>query len=147
MNFGKFGVRQPKSQSFDKEKITLTKAGQTYNVYDAIQAANVDTDIVEVMKKYHCTIDEGIEFMEKKGGMQGIYGEFAALQEKAQSIPDIIKLQEKSEELFNALPTEIKEKYQNNLEKFFVDLNNQAKKINEEKNQNKDQDKPEGDTK
>lgn len=130
MKFGKFGDRRETRQAFDKEKITLTKAGQTYNVYDAIQAANVDTDIVEVMKKYHCQQDEALAFMEKKGGMKGIYADFAQMQEEATTFPEIFALKKHADQTFANLPSEIREKYGNNLEKFFEDLNEKANEIN-----------------
>lgn len=131
--FRKWGDRNPVQQEFDREKITITKAGVTYNVYDSIQEANVDTDIVEVMKKYHCQQDDAIKFMEQKGGMKGIYADFAQLQEKAQTIPDLFVLKQHSDELFANLPSEIREKYGCNLEEFFKDLNERAKEINKKK--------------
>lgn len=131
MKFGKFGDRNKKQQTFNKETITLTKAGQTYNVYDAIQSANIDTDIKEVLKKYHCTPDEAVEFMKEKGGMTGIYGEFAELQEKCTTMQDVITLKQNADELFYKLPVEIRNKYGHNLEEFFKDLNQKAKEIKE----------------
>lgn len=131
MKFGKRGDIRKAVQHFDKEKIMLTKAGKTYNVYDAIQAANIDTDIHEVLKKYHCTTDEAVEFMKQKGGMQGIYGEFTELQEKCKSLGDAIKLKEHADELFYNLPIDVRNKYGHDLSKFFKDLEENAKKQTE----------------
>lgn len=128
MKFAKFGDRKKTQQHFDKEKIFLTKAGKTYNVYDAIQAANIDTDIHEVLKKYHCTTDEAIEFMKEKGGMPGIYGEFAELQEKCQTMQDVLELKKHADELFYNLPVEVRDKYGHNLQNFFKDLEKHSKK-------------------
>lgn len=40
------------AQSFDRKKITLTKAGQTFNLYDYIQAQREDTEIYPTLEKY-----------------------------------------------------------------------------------------------
>lgn len=135
MKFAKRGDRKIVQQNFDKEKIMLTKAGKTYNVYDAIQAANVDTDIYEVLKKYHCSTDQAVEFMKEKGGMQGIYGEFAELQTKCQSMQDVLSLKQKADELFYNLPVEVRSKYGHNLEEFFKDLEKNSKKQTEPVNE------------
>lgn len=131
--FRKWGDHNPVQQHFDREKIMLTKAGQTYNVYDAIQAANIDTDIVEVMKKYHCQQDDAVEFMKKRGGMTGIFADFAKMQEQAQSLPDIFALKQHSDELFANLPSDVREKYGNNLEEFFKDLHEKATELTAQK--------------
>lgn len=122
MKFAKRGDRNTIYQKFNPKTICFKKAGTTYNNFEFIQAANVDTDIKEVIKKYNCSVDEAAEFMKKKGGMQGIYGEFQELQAQCQSLADIIQLKDKADKMFYNLPTEIRDKYGNNLEQFFKDL-------------------------
>lgn len=41
-------------QSFDKDKITITKCGKTFNMYDFIQSGREDTEIVPTLEKYGC---------------------------------------------------------------------------------------------
>ncbi len=131
MKFGKRGDRRIIQQSFDKEKIFITKYGKRYNQYDAIQAANVDTDIYEVMKKYHCTNNEAAEIMKQKGGINGVYGEFVELQNEIQNFADIEHIKQKAEDMFYALPLEVRQKYGHNLGQFLTDV---EKFKNEQKN-------------
>lgn len=122
MKFGKRGDIRNAAQSFDREKIFVTKGGHKFNVYDMIQEANVDTDIYEVMKKYHCMEDEAIEIMQAKGGIKGVYGEFVELQESITGFADIQRVQQRAEQMFNELPVDIRQKYGHNLEKFLDDV-------------------------
>lgn len=127
MKFAKRGERHPQQQEFDRKKITLTKAGETYNVYDAIQAANVDTDIYEVLKKYHCTTDQAVEYMQNKGGIKGVYQDIVELQNKAQNLADIFEIQQEAQMKFDLLPVEIKQKYGNNLSEFLTEMQKENK--------------------
>lgn len=143
MKFAKRGDRQLKQQFFDEKKISFTKAGTTYNNQKFITAANVDTDINVVLKKYGCTVDEATELMKARGGMKAIYADFAELQARAQSIPDIINLKNKADEEFAKLPAEIREKYGNNLENFFTELQSKATELINKKTETKTEDKKE----
>lgn len=131
--FFKYGDRNRKQQSFDREKITITKGGNTVNVYDQIQANNVDTDIYEVAKKYHMIADEAAEFMKEKGGQQGIYMDIREIQDKIQNIGDVQQVANQAQELFEQLPVEIKQKYGNNLSLWYKDQEEKYKKDQEEK--------------
>lgn len=133
MKFAKRGDITNKPQEFDREKIFIEKGGQKYNVYDAIQAANVDTEIYEVMKKYNCMEDEAQKFMEKNGGMKGIYADLSILMNNAQTLGDIMAIQRDAEQKFNNLPVEIREKYGQNLEQFLLDVEKESKKLAEQK--------------
>lgn len=106
-------------QSFDKEKIFVTKQGQKINCFDAIQAANVDTNIYDVMQKYHCQENEALELMKARGGEQGIYADIVELQNQIKDIGDVQAVAQKAQRLFEQLPTEIKSKYGNDLNEFF----------------------------
>lgn len=135
--FAKLGDRNRKQQTFDKEKIFVERCGQKINCFDAIQAANVDTNIYDVMKKYHCVADDAIELMKSRSDEQGIYMDIAELQNQIQDIGDMQKIIQKAQTLFEQLPTEIKQKYGNNpiefyqqQEKLFKDLNELKQKQN-----------------
>lgn len=123
--FAKRGDCLNVGQSFDKENITTTKGGKTYNVYDAIQANNVDTDIYEVLKKYHCTEEQGIEYMNEHGGVKGVYQDICDLQKRGGTLADFLDIQSEAQSMFEQLPVEVKQKYQNSLADF---LKENAKK-------------------
>ena len=127
--YGKFKNMEPCriQQEFDKEKIFVERCGEKINCFDAIQAANVDTNIYEVMKKYHCQVDEATELMQRRGGTQGIYADIVEMQENIKDFGDIKKVFDKANKLFEELPSEIKDKYGNNLEEFFKDQEKIAK--------------------
>lgn len=127
MKFNKRGDCPMVKQDFDREKMTTTKGGNTYNTYDAIQAANVDTNIYEVMKKYHCKEDEAVALMQQRGGVQGIYMDIIEMQKQCTDIADVLNIQKKAQTMFEELPTEIKEKYGNNLTQFLKDVEKQQK--------------------
>lgn len=127
MKFAKRGDRIVKQQTFDRAKITQTKCGQTYNVYDAIQAANVDTDIYEVITKYKCTTDQALQIMQERGGIKGIFGDIREMQSKCETIADLMNLQQKYQTEWQNLPLEIRNKYGHNLQKFLQDLQKQQK--------------------
>lgn len=134
--FAKRGDCLNVGQSFDKENITITKGGKTYNVYDAIQANNVDTDIYEVLKKYHCTEEQGIEYMNEHGGVKGVYEDICNLQKRGSTLADFLDIQSEAQSMFEQLPVEIKQKYQNNLADF---LKENAKKENAKKQETEPQ--------
>lgn len=122
------------SKSFDREKITVMKAGKEINCFDYIQAANVDCDIYETLRKYNMSADfeNAKMFMSRKDGAQALYGDFTALQDK-----DARDLQEQmnyADYLFNQLPNEIKQKFENNKYKFMKEgkqwLEEELKKTN-----------------
>lgn len=119
MKFAKLGDRNRKQQEFDKEKIFVERCGQKINCFDAIQAANVDTNIYEVMKKYHCQQNDAIELMKERGGEQGIYMDIAELQNQIKDIGDVQKVMQRATMLFEQLPAEIKQKYGNNAVEFY----------------------------
>jgi len=108
-------------QTFDKEKIFVEKCGNKINCFDAIQEANIDTNIYDVMKKYHCVQDEALEIMKAKGGTEGVYLDIVELQNQIKDIGDIQRVAQQAQTMFEQLPNEIKQKYGNNLEDFFKD--------------------------
>ncbi len=93
--------RERKAQFFDREKIFVVKKGQKINVYDAIQEANVDTDIYKTLEKYG-----SIESM-KKLNEPLVIQEF----EKLLSLTDIIEINQKADELWEQLPAGVREEF------------------------------------
>ena len=135
MKFQKYGDNLTHAQSFDREKITAIKCGQKYNVYDAIQAANIDTDINEVLKKYHCSTDTALEIMKQKGGIEAVYSDVVTLQENLKTGADLIMFKEKLDEQFYNLPVEMREKFGHN-PKDFLEKATKYLKEQQEKNVN-----------
>lgn len=109
------------SQSFDRKKIFLKRGGKTYNVYDEIQANNVDLNIYEILEKYNCSKDiapsQAGALINNANKMNGMYGDFTQLQEIGDA-RDIIAFQNKANEMFLQLPLEIRKHFDNNALKF-----------------------------
>lgn len=90
------------AQTFDKDTITLTKAGKAFNVYDKIQENREDTEIYPTLEKYGC-IDR---MMLDTRGVYADFQEFKGLREmKEQQI--------KADEMFNSLPLDVRIQFQN----------------------------------
>lgn len=105
-------------RKFDREKITITKAGKVINMHDYIQANNVDCNIYETLRKYNMsdTFENANMFLRRKDGAQALYGDFLALQNKdMRELEDQIKY---ADYLFDQLPNEIKQKFNNDKYKF-----------------------------
>ena len=116
MNFKHFDWRERHSQDFDRENITLTKAGTTYNVYDKIQEAREDTEIYPTLEKYGC-IDKMIL------NTNDIYGDFTEFKD-LRSMHD---QQIKANEMFYKLPLEVRQHFNNNISQFMQDGENWLK--------------------
>lgn len=108
-------------QKFDREKIFVIKKGQKINVHDAIQAANVDTDIYDVIKKYGCLPDEAAQFMSgnnvdiKKIAEYFKETDLTAVQENCKTFGDVKKLNDLAQQRFEELPPEIKQTFGNDV--------------------------------
>lgn len=97
-------MRIRKSKSFDPKKIFIKKAGKVINVYDSIQAANVDTDIYKTLEKYG-----SIEPMNK-------YNEHSQLNEQFceyMSLMDLHEQRLKAQDMWNALPAGVRAIFHN----------------------------------
>lgn len=123
-------------QNFDRKKIFVEKCGQKINCFDAIQAANVDTNIYDVMNKYHCVVNEALEILKQKGGIKAFYADLTALQTKIQDIGDVQEAALTAQRLFAELPSEIKSKYGNNLEEFLREQKKNETELKTQKNTN-----------
>lgn len=102
--------RERHAQSFDKSKITLTKAGNTYNVYDKIQEAREDTEIYPTLEKYGC-----IDRLKLAG--EPLYQDFTELQ-KLGDARNILEFQKKAENMFYSMPTEDRSVFNNSIQQF-----------------------------
>lgn len=102
------GQRHRFAQNFDKEKIFITKAGKTFNVYDSIQAANVDTDIYKTLEKYG-----SIEPMYRKN-VEEIAQEFTEFL----SLRDVQEKNIKAQNMWNNLSAGVREEFKNNIYEF-----------------------------
>lgn len=90
------------AQSFDKNSITLTKAGKTYNVYDKIQENREDTEIYPTLEKYGCIDRMMLD-------AQGVYADF----QEFKGLREMKEQQIKADEMFYNLPLDIRIKFQN----------------------------------
>lgn len=102
--------RERHSQSFDKEKISITKAGKTYNVYDFIQEGRDDTEIYPTLEKYGC-IDK------LKMDTQEVYNNFSKLSD----MRDIIEQKKEADLIWENLPLEVRSEFGNNQQEFLRD--------------------------
>lgn len=115
--------REKKSQKFDKSKITLTKAGKTYNVYDKIQEAREDTEIYPTLEKYGCIDRMMLD-------SQGVYADF----QNFNDLRDLKDQQNMATNMFYNLPLETRKEFNNNINTFVKEGEKWLKnKIEEEK--------------
>lgn len=95
-----------KCREFDKEKITVTKAGQTYNVYEMIQANRDETEIYKVIEKYG-TIQPMCMDVGK------VYGQF-----KEMTLMDVLGQQKVVNDMWLNLPLEVRDEFNNDIHNF-----------------------------
>lgn len=113
--------RKRATQSFDKEKITLTKAGKTFNVYDKIQEGREDTEIYPTLEKYGCIDRMMLDH-------QGIYDDFT----KYGELRDIKEQQKLANQMFYDLPLDVRQKFNNDISVFMKDGEKFVKKMVDE---------------
>lgn len=114
------------AQAFDKDSITLTKAGKTFNVYDKIQENREDTEIYPTLEKYGC-IDRMML------NTQGVYADF----QEFKGLREMKEQQIKADQMFNSLPIDVRLQFQNDKNLFMRDGEKWVKeliKAEEEKN-------------
>lgn len=115
--------RERKAQKFDKSKITLTKAGKTYNVYDKIQEGREDTEIYPTLEKYGCIDRMMLD-------SQGVYADF----QNFNDLRDLKDQQNLATNMFYNLPLETRKEFNNNINTFVKEGEKWLKnKIEEEK--------------
>lgn len=111
------------AQTFDKDNITLTKAGKTYNVYDKIQENREDTEIYTTLEKYGCIDRMMLD-------TQGVYADF----QDFKGLREMKEQQIKADQMFNSLPLDVRIQFQNDKNLFMRDGEKWIKsKIDEEK--------------
>lgn len=113
--------RKRATQSFDKEKITLTKAGKTFNVYDKIQEGREDTEIYPTLEKYGCIDRMMLDH-------QGIYDDFT----KYGELRNIKEQQKLANQMFYDLPLDVRQKFNNDISVFMKDGEKFVKKMVDE---------------
>lgn len=81
------------TQSFDREKIVLTKCGKTFNVYDFIQSGREDTEIYPTLEKYGCIDRMIVDYpqvfadLTQAKDLRGLYDQDIALRNIFDSLP------------------------------------------------------------
>lgn len=104
--------RKKITHTFDRKKVMVTKAGQTYNVYDKIQKYAHDTNFYKVLEDYNCTPDEAMERM--KTNMNEVKGLMEFGKTYAQHLMEV----QQAKDQFDLLPVHIKQKFNNSVKEF-----------------------------
>ena len=110
MKFKKIVVPVIKGKEFDINE-SVMKAGEKYVYYDRIQQARADTEIIPTLEKYGC-IDKMTVNKEL------LYADITNMNTEYRSLKDACL---KADEMWNKLPAEIKEKFENNRDIFMRD--------------------------
>lgn len=110
MEFKNRKFRERKQQNFDKEKIVFEKQGKKINVYDFIQEGREDTEIYPTLEKYGC-IDK---MMLNREDIFANYTEIQGLKD----LRGLKELEIKSKQMFYNLPPEIRQEFDNDINKF-----------------------------
>ncbi len=121
LTFNHLQWRERSAQSFDKNKIMLTKAGKTYNVYDKIQEAREDTEIYPTLEKYGCINRMMLN-------TQGVYDDFTVYK----GLRELKEQQKMAEQMFYNLPLETRQKFNNDMNLFVKDGEAYIKKLLDE---------------
>lgn len=95
------------NQDFDKEKITLKKAGKEFNVYDWIQENREDTEIIPTLKKYGCIPVQSQD-------TSTMYQDFT----NASDLRGVLDKKIAAEQAFYNLPVEVRREFDHNIDKF-----------------------------
>lgn len=130
LNFDFYKWRERKTQNFDAKKITLTKAGKTYNVYDSIQENREDTEIYPTLEKYGC-IDRMM--LDK----EGIYADFTTYK----GLREMKEQQKFANEMFYNLPLDVRKKFNNDMYTFMKDGEKYVKELIDQEKTQKEKDK------
>ena len=99
--------RQRRQEHFDRENIMMTKAGQTFNVYDYIQEQRDDTELYPTLQKYGCIPQQLLD-------TNKAFADFTEFND----LRDLNDQQIKAKEMFYNLPADIRQKFNNNIGDF-----------------------------
>lgn len=102
--------RVRKAQNFDKDNIFIEMKGQKINMYDMIQEAREDTEIYPTLEKYGCIEKLGMD--PKK-----VYSDMKELSDIT-DLRQIYQAKEKADKLWESLPIEVREEFNNNAHEF-----------------------------
>lgn len=102
-----------KGQDFNKDKIVITQAGKTFKVYDWIQEGREDTEIYPTLEKYG-----NLKPMQVDG--RELHADFGELK----NLRNLFEIDQKSTEMWNKLPLEIRNHF-NNDRSLFVEQGEQ----------------------
>lgn len=95
------------NQDFNKEKITLKKAGKEFNVYDWIQENREDTEIIPTLKKYGCIPVQSQD-------TAAMYQDFT----NASDLRGVLDKKIAAEQAFYNLPVEVRREFDHDIDKF-----------------------------
>lgn len=99
--------RERKAQSYDKNKIFITRLGKKINLFDLIQESKDDSEITTCMKKYGCIEPLGVDYKKT-------YENYMEIRE----LRDIYDAKKRADELWDTLPTEVKDEFNGNANEF-----------------------------
>lgn len=105
------------SAKVDKNGVTVLEKVGEENTDDMIQAAKESTDINMIIKYYEATGDESVlnRYVPQ-------YGDFTKV---PKSLAEFLQLRIDSQNFFDALPADIKQKFDNNSDMFFAQAGNE----------------------
>ena len=110
MKFWKYGDNKRTQQKFNKD-ITFIKYGKPIKIYDFIQESANETDIYKNLEKYG-SIENALAIMNRIRPQ--IMGDF----EKLEDLRSIEEKRIQVENIWNQLPVEMKDKFNNNISDF-----------------------------
>lgn len=102
--------RKRHAQDFDKDNISLTKAGKTYNVYEAIQMAREDTEIYPTLEKYGCIDKLQLDVKNAEQYYQDL--------RNIKDLRGMIDQQREAQTLWEALPLEVRQEFGHSMNEF-----------------------------
>ena len=134
----KYMERTRKAQVYDKDNIFVEIRGQKVNVYEMIQEAREDTEITEVLKRYGCIERLGIDPKKTYDSLIEI-----------NDLRDIYEAKAKADKLWEQLPIEVRQEFNNNANEFMKNgeqwLKDKIAKETPEQPQTTEQEQPKGD--
>lgn len=100
--------------SDSKENYSITQYGQKYNLYEHIQNAREDTEIIPTLEKYGMA--KGMEKLKKYDPENAVkyYGDFSELDD----FRNLMDKSKKADEMWKGLPLELRQKFGNSQHEF-----------------------------
>lgn len=104
--------RNRNAQNFDKDNISITKAGKTYNVYESIQEAREDTEIYPTLERYGCIDRMQLNIQDTEKYYQDI--------RELKDLRGTLDQQIKATEMWNALPLDVRAQFGHSMNEFTI---------------------------